>query len=632
MKPLNLEEIDEEDDAFVACLRIADDEFSNIVDYDIRIFFYGKIIDEDLYTESKFDESKIYCRCPICGEVFELYDSGELYDSVELLGKVTCPKCGEDGYLVDFRDKGQPLDDVAEQCIACMGTYKDGYVLRLFKAYADYSERPYDDYTQLSYFPNMRFFEYGREYWHDGQVKYFSNPMEDECKTRWQEVDWIDDNEFWIMNSDDDIDAFCDSPFCNDLKMDDPSKPVMYHLAKKLSYNAFRCLQKYGFQRLVDSLIYAADKFPDSSKITEVLGVDYNQLEANAGPDIDVKGLLFARKLYKLKVLPSEQNIDIMRQMDRLERVEWFHLTRDNARKVFKYLRNQQNRTQNMHIGSDYVDYLIECDKLQYDLSDPRVLYPTDLMKAHISTSSLVKAKADEATALGVRLAYDKFHQFCSYDNGKFCVIMPQRCEEIIAEGKAQSHCVGNYAERVANGEDIILFVRRSAEKDKPFYTMEIRPIMSKLDIVQCRGLKNKDRSSEIDSFLAEYEAWFNKRKTIQTDKTTFIYYKAVKKIGGKYISAWDNKTEYIPGEVLETETEKNPDLVAVKGIHIASLEFAQRYGDSWPDVAILEMEVDARDIVVPDAKDQLRTSRAKVLREVPMSEMGDWGAKRLAG
>lgn len=632
MIPLDLEEMDEEDFWFTACYRIACDEFWNLVDMDARIFFYGKIIEEDLYLESASDENKTYCRCPSCGHIFELdgtEDSG---------GEATCPKCEETGTFVNFRDKSMPLDDACEQSIACMETYKDGFCLRLFKAYADYSQRPYDDFTKLEYYPDMRFFEYGREYYHDGKLMYFSNQIEDESESVWQEVDNIDDNWFWIMNADECSEDLSDSPYIIDLKGDDISKPLMYHLAKSLSYNAFRCLQKYDFQRLIDGLIYVADKFPDSSKISEVLGCDYNQLVAHTSKDIDVMDLLSARKLYMLNVLPTEQNISLMHQMGRLEKLERFSLTSHNARKVFKYLRNQENKAKSttkkdeQYVGRDYVDYLSECEKLQYDLSDSRVLYPTDLKKAHINTSSLVKAKANEATAIGIKLAYEKFHQLCSYDNGKFCVIMPERCEEIIAEGEVQSHCVGNYIERVANGEDIILFVRRSLEKETPFYTMEIRPIMSKLDIVQCRGFENEDPSPEIreevDRFLAEYEAWFNRRKTIQTDKTTFIYYKAVKKIDGKYISAWDNKTEYIPGEVIETVTDKNPDLVAVKGIHIASLEFAQKYGDYWDNVAILEMEVDARDIVVPNAKDQIRASRAKVLREVPFEEMGEWGKR----
>ena len=318
---------------------------------------------------------------------------------------------------------------------------------------------------------------------------------------------------------------------------------------------------------------------------------------------------------------------------ERIDLLNRFKLTEENARKTFKYLRNQQNRKGSKDIGKDYVDYLSECEELNYDMTDGRILYPTDLIKAHVHTSTLIKIKTSAETEIGVAKAFAKYHKLCEYDNGKLCVIVPACCEDIIYEGKVQSHCVGRYVERVAKGEDVILFIRRSSDKDTPFYTMEIRPVMKKLDIVQCRGFENEDETAEIraevDAFLAEYESWFNSRKsTIEEEGLTRIYYKAVRKIDGKYISAWDNKTEYIPGQALETATDTNPDRVAVKGIHVASLEFAQKYGDGWGDVAILELEVDIRDIVVPDAKDQIRASKVKVLREVPFEEMGDWGAR----
>ena len=88
---------------------------------------------------------------------------------------------------------------------------------------------------------------------------------------------------------------------------------------------------------------------------------------------------------------------------------------------------------------------------------------------------------------------------------------------------------------------------------------------------------------------------------------------------------------EFRIGEWKEEELDRNPDRVAVKGLHIASLEFAQRWGNSWDDVAILEVETNIHDVVVPDAKDQVRTSRFRVIREVPFEEMGEWGAQRLA-
>lgn len=623
MKFLDLYEFDENDDVFYECLRIAEDEFCNLIDYE-DIFFYGQIIDEDSWiNESEIDEEKTYCHCPVCNSLFELSEADKQ------LQNIVCPKCGEDGILADFRDKSQPLNEMCPQHIAYMQSYKDGYVLRLFIAYADYSERAYDDYTTLSCFPSMRFFEYGREYYEDGEIKYFINPTADYAEAEFVEVENLDDDGFWLANYDGD-----DSPFLYDLKDGSADKPTMNYLARHLSYKAFRALQKYGFKQITEAMIFSAKEFADSSKISEVLGVDYNRIIADVGVDISIKELFAARKLNALNVRATQQNINLMLDMERVQYLEGFKLTTDNARKVFKYLRNQQNRKQCKNIAGDYMDYISECIKLNFDTSDSRVMYPTDLLKAHAHTSSLIEIKANEENEIGILKAYAKYHKLCSYDNGKFCIIVPQSSEEIIYEGKTQSHCVGNYVARMANGEDIILFLRRSAAKDKPFYTMEIKPVMRKLDIVQCRGYKNEDESEEIradvDKFLAEYESWFNGRSTTVKEDLKRIYYKAVRKSNGKYISAWDNKTEYVPGQILETETDKNPDRVAVKGIHIASLEFAQNYGGGWTDVAILELEVNINDIVIPDAKDQIRASRVKVLREVPFQEMGEWGAKRL--
>ena len=461
MKPLDLEAVD--NGVFCDAERIAYDEFWNLVDMDNPIYFYGKVINDDPFTESDIDENKTYCMCPHCDKLFELKGKKKTGEQIQ------CPHCDGDGLLADFRDRSLPLSEMNEQAIAYMEAYEDGFVLRLFKAYADYSYREYDDYTKLSCCPEMRFFEYGREYYHDGVVKYFLNPTEDYYETEFVETSYLDDDSFWqISGYECDRDSLCDSPYLGDLKDDNSNdKPLMYYLTKSFRLKAFRSLQKYGFNRLAETMIFKADKFPDSSKISEVLGVDYNQIIATVGKDISITELIAARKLYWLNLSPTVQNINLMLDMDRIERLDKFKLTADNARKTFKYLRNQQNRKGSKDICKDYIDYLSDCEKLDYDMSDSRILYPTDLLKAHVHTSSLIKIKTDAETEIGVAKAFAKYHKLCEYDNGKLCVIVPESCEDIIYEGKVQSHCVGKYGERVAKGEDVILFVRRSEEKDK---------------------------------------------------------------------------------------------------------------------------------------------------------------------
>ena len=380
MKPLDLDAVD--DGVFYSAERIAIDEFWNIID-DSPVFFYGKVINDDPFNESDIDEDKTYCLCPHCDKLFEL-DNPEIHK-----GRITCPHCDMDGgLLADFRDKSQPLNDVGEQNIAYMESYEDGFVLRLFKAYADYSYRDYDDYTRLGCCPEMRFFEYGREYYHDGEVKYFINPTEDYIEADFVETDYLEDDDFWLMNGDD-VESVLDSPFLSDLKDGSANKPLMYCLTRAFKFRAFRTLQKYGFKNITDVMLFAADKFPDSSKISEVLAADYNQIIADIGKDITVSELLAARKLYKFRIRPTQQNIRLIQSIERIDLLNRFKLTEENARKTFKYLRNQQNRKGSKDIGKDYVDYLSECEELNYDMTDGRILYPTDLIKAHVHTSTL---------------------------------------------------------------------------------------------------------------------------------------------------------------------------------------------------------------------------------------------------
>jgi hypothetical protein len=66
---------------------------------------------------------------------------------------------------------------------------------------------------------------------------------------------------------------------------------------------------------------------------------------------------------------------------------------------------------------------------------------------------------------------------------------------ELKAEGKALHHCVGTYAERVANGSTNIFFIRKAEQPDTPYYTLEIGQNGS---IVQCRGNKNHNAEGDV--------------------------------------------------------------------------------------------------------------------------------------
>ena len=81
-------------------------------------------------------------------------------------------------------------------------------------------------------------------------------------------------------------------------------------------------------------------------------------------------------------------------------------------------------------------------------------------------------------------------------------VLCPKSPEDIIQEGQALHHCVGTYVDRVAKQECVILFLRRAAEADKPFYTLEIR----NRKVVQARSANNRPATPKVQRFLDQWE------------------------------------------------------------------------------------------------------------------------------
>ena len=113
----------------------------------------------------------------------------------------------------------------------------------------------------------------------------------------------------------------------------------------------------------------------------------------------------------------------------------------------------------------------------------------------------------------------------------------------------------------------------------------------------------------------------------IKHTKTKAIFYKAVRKIDGKYCADYNNKFIYEIGKEKIEECDKNIRNDCGSGIHISHLDWALDFGKLFDNLAILEVETKIEDIILPENSDgKVRTSRVRVLREVPLEECGLFG------
>lgn len=165
-----------------------------------------------------------------------------------------------------------------------------------------------------------------------------------------------------------------------------------------------------------------------------------------------------------------------------------------------------------------YGDYLDQCRQLRYDLSDTAICLPRDFHAMHDRLSSIIRYRADEALREVFLENYAKRRRL-EFRSNDLLIRQPESMAEIIAEGKALSHCVGGYAERHAKGQTNILFLRRTSEPDKPYYTVEVS---NDGKIRQCYGYKNNyagnSKPPEIKAFEERYQQYltevFNEKRT----------------------------------------------------------------------------------------------------------------------
>lgn len=147
-------------------------------------------------------------------------------------------------------------------------------------------------------------------------------------------------------------------------------------------------------------------------------------------------------------------------------------------------------------------DYLADCVALRLDLDDRAVLFPRNLEAAHQRTIAQIEYKKDTAqrAAFAKRLGGLKK---LAWESGGLLIRPPADAGELVAEGKALNHCVGGYVSRMAQGRTTILLIRRAAQPDEPFYTLEWKDGY----VIQCRTRNNKsyEQDPEVRRFV---EAW----------------------------------------------------------------------------------------------------------------------------
>ena len=219
---------------------------------------------------------------------------------------------------------------------------------------------------------------------------------------------------------------------------------------------------------------------------------------------------LFAQaKALRLKISPQQvayiaKNFDVEGEtLEELTECSSLHKTLKYLRKGVKSERGMENHFR------DWQDYIRNCKKLGYDVTNEFIAFPKNFKEAHDHVADLVEEKREQLeeqkqAAIRQKIAsmYEGLQEQYGWSNKKFCIAAPRSADEIITEGQTLHHCVGTYLDRVAEGESIILFLRQNENLDTPFYTIEVRGF----NIIQCRGKCNTPMTPAVKAVTERYQ------------------------------------------------------------------------------------------------------------------------------
>lgn len=211
--------------------------------------------------------------------------------------------------------------------------------------------------------------------------------------------------------------------------------------------------------------------------------------------------------------LPFMQKNNI--NYDELEVLKFYRKKNINTIRIFKNCMNLNDLKEykidldlllkltdfNENKYSEYCDYLRFAKQLDYNLKDKKILYPHNIEQAHDKLLAQIEVAKNQKINKKISIRYDELKENI-YQNKRYIIYPTSNIEDLISESRMQNNCVKTYAEKIANKECDIYFMRLISNKNKSLVTVEVR----NNEIIQKRTKNNQCTTKEQDEFLNKWE------------------------------------------------------------------------------------------------------------------------------
>ena len=161
---------------------------------------------------------------------------------------------------------------------------------------------------------------------------------------------------------------------------------------------------------------------------------------------------------------------------------------RMSARKIMNYIirQHRQRKSKTEEILILWRDYLSMAIRMKMDVQQELIFKPGDVKRAHDDLVRLCGGTDVTKRAGEIIQKYPDVDEILKsikdkyeYMDEGYAVVVPEKIEGIIYEGKKLGHCLDKsdiYFDRIQRRESFIVFLRKAEDIEKPYYTLEIEP------------------------------------------------------------------------------------------------------------------------------------------------------------
>jgi hypothetical protein len=256
-------------------------------------------------------------------------------------------------------------------------------------------------------------------------------------------------------------------------------------LLSAAKYESFETLVEMKLYRLAED----ARSFICKGSFKKIFGVDKNYYNFMKKYNISRDELEMLQKyptndIKKIRFLMDYKYvIDDIKQYTTIDRfIEYF----------------RKKRLKDAHL---YRDYLKFAKELGLDLKNKRYLFPDKLKTMHDKYEKQVKIIKQEKMIKDIENRV-KILTKNTFKNKEFIIFPASSVESLIDESTQQNNCVRTYAERYAEGECDIYFMRKVDEPSISLVTVEVKNNR----VVQKRTKNNSKTNKKQDKFLETWE------------------------------------------------------------------------------------------------------------------------------